>query len=150
MRERVVSANLISKEEETFQQSLRPPTLKEFIGQEKAKEKLDIALKAAQQRGDALEHVLLSGPPGLGKTTLAYVVANTMGSRIQTTSGAALERPFDLLGILHSLAERDILFIDEIHRLPPAVEEFLYSAMEDFKVDFVVDKGAEARTATHH
>ncbi len=150
MRQRVVSPNLISKEEETFQQSLRPPTLKEFIGQERAKEKLYIALKAAQQRGDALEHVLFSGPPGLGKTTLAYVVANNMGSKIQTTSGATLERPFDLLGILHSLDERDILFIDEIHRLPPAVEEFLYSAMEDFKVDFVVDKGAEARTATHH
>ncbi|HMD99570.1 MAG TPA: Holliday junction branch migration DNA helicase RuvB [Terriglobia bacterium] len=146
MRERLVSPDLISKEEEGFNRSLRPPTLDEYIGQKKVVEKLSIALQAARQRGEALEHALFYGPPGLGKTTLAYIIANAMGAKITTTSGPALERTGDLMGILTNLGERDILFIDEIHRLPANIEEFLYPAMEDFKIDFVIDKGQFART----
>jgi len=145
-RERLVSPELISKEEETFNRSLRPPTLAEYVGQKKVVEKLAIALEAARKRGDPLEHALFYGPPGLGKTTLAYIIANAMGSRITTSSGPALERTGDLMGILTNLNEGDILFIDEIHRLPVNIEEFLYPAMEDFKVDFVVDKGMFAKT----
>jgi holliday junction DNA helicase RuvB len=146
MRERLVSPNLISKEEESFNRSLRPPTLQEYVGQRKVVEKLEIALQAARKRGEALEHALFYGPPGLGKTTLAYIIAGAMGSKINTTSGPALERTGDLMGILTNLGENDILFIDEIHRLPANIEEFLYPAMEDFKVDFVVDKGMFAKT----
>jgi Holliday junction DNA helicase RuvB len=146
MRERLVSPDLISKEEESFNRSLRPPTLEEYIGQKKVVEKLSIALQAARQRGEALEHALFYGPPGLGKTTLAYIIANAMGAKITTTSGPALERTGDLMGILTNLGERDIFFIDEIHRLPSNIEEFLYPAMEDFKIDFVIDKGQFART----
>jgi len=146
MRERLVSPDLISKEEESFNRSLRPPTLEEYVGQRKVVEKLKIALQAAQKRHEPLEHALFYGPPGLGKTTLAYIIANHMGSKITTTSGPALERTGDLMGILTNLAEGDILFIDEIHRLPVNIEEFLYPAMEDFKVDFVVDKGMFAKT----
>ncbi len=145
-RERLVSPELISKEEELFNRSLRPPTLEEYIGQKKVVEKLSIALQAARQRGEPLEHALFYGPPGLGKTTLAYIIANMMGSKITTTSGPALERTGDLMGILTNLGPGDILFIDEIHRLPANIEEFLYPAMEDFKVDFVVDKGMFAKT----
>jgi Holliday junction DNA helicase RuvB len=145
-RVRLVSPDLISKEEESFNRSLRPPTLEEYVGQKKVVEKLSIALQAARQRGEALEHALFYGPPGLGKTTLAYITANAMGSKITTTSGPALERTGDLMGILTNLGEGDILFIDEIHRLPPNIEEFLYPAMEDFRVDFVVDKGMFAKT----
>ncbi len=145
-RVRLVSPDLISKEEESFNQSLRPPTLEEYVGQKKAVEKLSIALQAARQRGDPLEHTLFYGPPGLGKTTLAYIIAHAMGSKTTATSGPALERTGDLMGILTNLGEGDIFFIDEIHRLPPNIEEFLYPAMEDFKVDFVVDKGMFAKT----
>jgi Holliday junction DNA helicase RuvB len=145
-RVRLVSPDLISKEEESFNQALRPPTLDEWVGQKKVVEKLDIALQAAKQRGEPLEHVLFYGPPGLGKTTLAYIISNAMGSKITTTSGPALERTGDLMGILTNLGAGDILFIDEIHRLPVNIEEFLYPAMEDFKVDFVVDKGMFAKT----
>ncbi|HZP01434.1 MAG TPA: Holliday junction branch migration DNA helicase RuvB [Terriglobia bacterium] len=145
-RERLVSPNLISPEEESFNRTLRPPTLDEYIGQAKVVEKLSIALAAARQRGEPLEHTLLHGPPGLGKTTLAYIIANAMGSKITTTSGPALERTGDLMGILTNLGEGDILFIDEVHRLQANVEEFLYPAMEDFRVDFVVDKGMFAKT----
>jgi Holliday junction DNA helicase RuvB len=145
-RERLVSPELISQEEETFNRSLRPPTLDEYVGQKKVVEKLSIALQAAKQRGESLEHVLFYGPPGLGKTTLAYIIANAMGSKITTTSGPALERTGDLMGILTNLGEGDLFFIDEIHRLPPNIEEFLYPAMEDYKVDFVVDKGMFAKT----
>ncbi|PYV24144.1 MAG: Holliday junction branch migration DNA helicase RuvB [Acidobacteria bacterium] len=146
MRERLVSPGIISKEEESFNGSLRPPTLAEYIGQKKVVEKLEIALEAARQRGEPLEHALFYGPPGLGKTTLAYIIANAMGSKITTTSGPALERTGDLMGILTNLGAGDILFIDEIHRLPVNIEEFLYPAMEDFRVDFVVDKGMFAKT----
>jgi holliday junction DNA helicase RuvB len=145
-RERLVSPELISKEEENFNRTLRPPTLGEYVGQKKVVEKLSIALEAAKRRGEPAEHALFYGPPGLGKTTLAYIIANAMGSRITTTSGPALERTGDLMGILTNLNEGDILFIDEIHRLPANIEEFLYPAMEDFKVDFVVDKGMFAKT----
>jgi holliday junction DNA helicase RuvB len=146
MRERLVSPNLISKEEESFNRTLRPPTLEEYVGQKKVVEKLKIALQAARQRSESLEHALFYGPPGLGKTTLAYIIANAMGSKITTTSGPALERTGDLMGILTNLGGGDILFVDEIHRLPANIEEFLYPAMEDFKVDFVVDKGMFAKT----
>lgn len=145
-RERLVSPELISKEEESFNRTLRPPTLAEYVGQKKVVEKLEIAIEAARKRSEPIEHALFYGPPGLGKTTLAYIIANAMGSRITTTSGPALERTGDLMGILTNLNEGDILFIDEIHRLPVNIEEFLYPAMEDFKVDFVVDKGMFAKT----
>jgi len=145
-RERLVSPDLISKEEENFNRSLRPPTLEEWVGQKKVVEKLSIAIQAARGRSEPIEHTLFYGPPGLGKTTLAYIISNAMGSKITTTSGPALERTGDLMGILTNLGEGDILFIDEIHRLPANIEEFLYPAMEDFKVDFVVDKGMFAKT----
>ena len=145
-RVRLVSPDLISKEEESFNRTLRPPSLEEYVGQRAAVEKLSIALQAAKQRGEPIEHTLLYGPPGLGKTTLAYIIANAMGAKIITTSGPALERTGDLMGILTNLGEGDVLFIDEVHRLPANIEEFLYPAMEDFKVDFVVDKGMFAKT----
>lgn len=145
-RVRIVSPDLISKEEETFNQTLRPPSLAEYVGQRKVVEKLEIAIEAARRRSEPIEHTLFYGPPGLGKTTLAYIIANAMGSKITTTSGPALERTGDLMGILTNLGEGGILFIDEIHRLPANIEEFLYPAMEDYKVDFVVDKGMFAKT----
>lgn len=126
--------------------SLRPAKIAEFIGQENLKENLAIALEAARKRKEPLEHVLLSGPPGLGKTTLAHIIAREMGAKIMATSGPAIERAGDLIGILTNLEDGDILFIDEIHRLSKVVEEFVYPAMEDCKIDFVVDKGPYAKT----
>ena len=126
--------------------SLRPSRIGEFIGQESLKENLRIALEAAKKRKEPLEHLLFSGPPGLGKTTLAHIVAHEMGAKIMATSGPAIERAGDLIGILTNLEDGDILFIDEIHRLSKVVEEFVYPAMEDCKIDFVVDKGPYAKT----
>ena len=139
---------LDSKEqvEDLGQTGLRPARLSDYIGQPGVKKRLGIALKAAQKRGEPLEHLLLFGPPGLGKTTLAHIISREMGSNLVTSSGPAIERSGDLMGILTNLQEGDIMFIDEIHRLPRPVEEFLYSAMEDFQLDFVVDKGAFAKT----
>ena len=125
--------------------SLRPSSLSTFVGQRKLKERLGIALGAAQERDEALEHVLFHGPPGLGKTTLARIIAEEMGGKLTTTSGPALEKMADLMGFLTKLETGDILFIDEIHRLPRAIEEYLYPAMEDFAVDFVLDKGPFAK-----
>lgn len=140
--ERVTSAELLEDEVEIL--SLRPQRLAEYIGQGKIKNELSIYIQAAQQRQEALDHVLLYGPPGLGKTTLAMVIANELNVGIQTTSGPAIDRPGDLLAILNELSPGDILFIDEIHRLPRVVEEVLYSAMEDYFVDIVVGQGPSA------
>jgi Holliday junction DNA helicase RuvB len=145
-REKILSKECTGVEDEQFNVSLRPTRLDECIGVADLLEKLRISIAAARGRDEPMEHVLLHGPPGLGKTTLAYVIANEMGSTIKVTSGPALTRPGDLIGILTNLERRDVLFIDEVHRLPPAVEEYIYPAMEDFKVDFVVDSGMHSRT----
>ncbi|MBT9450162.1 Holliday junction branch migration DNA helicase RuvB [Akkermansia glycaniphila] len=130
----------------SFDLSLRPPAFSEFCGQEKIKERLLLMVEAARQRGDVLDHVLLSGPPGLGKTTLANIIANAVGRRIHTTSGPQIEKAGDLAGILTSVEKGDVLFIDEIHRLHPAIEEYLYPAMEDFRLDIIIDQGPNARS----
>jgi Holliday junction DNA helicase RuvB len=145
-RERIISADSLGLAEDQLNRSLRPTTLDECIGTPQQFEKLRIALTAAKQRSEPMEHVLLHGPPGLGKTTLAHVIANEMGTSIRVTSGPALPRAGDLMGILTNLERGDLLFIDEIHRLPISVEEFLYPAIEEFKVDFTVDSGPHART----
>ena len=144
-RERLVTGQPISQEEERIQLSLRPSTLGEYVGQKELCDKLRVTLEAARQRQESPEHVLFYGPPGLGKTTLAHIIAAEMGTKIFATSGPALQRTGDLMGILTNLSDGDILFIDEIHRLSSVIEEFMYPAMEDFKVDFVVDKGAFAK-----
>jgi Holliday junction DNA helicase RuvB len=133
-------------EDVVFNLSLRPQRLEEFIGQQEMKQTLTIALEAAKHRSEPLEHLLFSGPPGLGKTTLAHILAVEMGAKITATSGPAIERAGDLIGILTNLNHGDILFIDEIHRLSKVVEEFLYPAMENFQIDFVIDKGPYAKT----
>lgn len=129
-----------------FDVSLRPPMFSEFAGQAKVCERLEVIVQAAQQRGDVLDHILLSGPPGLGKTTLAYILANAMGVNIKNTSGPTIEKAGDLAGLLTTLERGDILFIDEIHRLQPTIEEYLYPAMEDFKLDIIIDQGPNARS----
>jgi Holliday junction DNA helicase RuvB len=136
----------MNEQEENFNASLRPTTFAECVGQQSVKEKLSIAISAAKKRGEPLEHILFYGPPGLGKTTLAHVIANEMGSRIKTTSGPALVKQGDVMGLLSNVNTGDILFIDEIHRLSTPVEEFIYPAMEDFRVDFTVDSGMHAKT----
>jgi Holliday junction DNA helicase RuvB len=133
-------------EEAGFERQLRPRSFSEYVGQEQAVASLRISVEAARQRKECIDHVLLYGPPGLGKTTLAGILANEMGTNLVTTSGPAIERGADLMGILTNLSASDVLFIDEIHRLPRAVEELLYPAMEDFSVNFVIDKGLHART----
>jgi holliday junction DNA helicase RuvB len=135
-------------EEEELERSLRPRRLDEFVGQERVKEQLGIALEATRARGEALDHVLLVGPPGLGKTSLAFIVREELGVGIRTIAGPALERKGDIAAILTSLGERDVLFVDEIHRLNRAVEEILYPALEDFRLDIVVGQGPAARTLT--
>ncbi|MGH8092893.1 MAG: Holliday junction branch migration DNA helicase RuvB, partial [Chthoniobacterales bacterium] len=129
-----------------FEISLRPPMFSEFTGQVKVCERIELLVEAAKKRGDVLEHILLSGPPGLGKTTLAHIVANAMGVNIKNTSGPVIEKAGELAGLLTSLEKGDVLFIDEIHRLQPAIEEYLYPAMEDYKLDIIIDQGPQARS----
>jgi Holliday junction DNA helicase RuvB len=147
-RERIISAQSEGEPEERLNYALRPRTFSEYIGQEKLIRKLSIAVRAARERDEPVDHCLVHGPPGLGKTTLAHVIANEVGAACHVTNGPALTKGADLVGILTKLARGDVLFIDEIHRLPAVVEEYLYPAMEDFKVDITLDQGAHARTMT--
>jgi Holliday junction DNA helicase RuvB len=145
MDERIVTAARVD-EDAQYEAGLRPRTLNDYIGQDRVRENLEVSITAARQRGDALDHVLLYGPPGLGKTTLAYVVANELGATIRATSGPVLEKPGDLAAILTNLGERDVLFIDEIHRMPPTIEEILYPALEDYELDIMIGQGPSARS----
>ena len=135
-----------SQKEDSFERTIRPATIHDFVGQRKIIDNLSVFIKAARMREEPLDHVILSGPPGLGKTTLAGIIANEMGVQIRPTTGPVLEKPGDLAGMLTNLEDGDVLFIDEIHRLNPVIEEYLYSAMEDYKLDIVIDSGPNARS----
>jgi holliday junction DNA helicase RuvB len=145
MAEREIS-DVLTKPDVALEMTLRPSLFSEFTGQAKVKERLEISVAAAKQRGEAIDHILLSGPPGLGKTTLANIIAKAMGASVKSTSGPTIEKAGDLAGLLTNLEEGDVLFIDEIHRLQKTIEEYLYPAMEDFKLDIIIDQGPNARS----
>jgi Holliday junction DNA helicase RuvB len=146
MEERLITAAGRSDEEAQYEAGLRPRLLDEYIGQDRVRDNLDVSIAAARGRSEALDHVLLYGPPGLGKTTLAYVIGNELGVSVRATAGPVIEKPGDLAAMLTNLQEHEVLFIDEIHRLPPAIEEILYPAMEDYELDIVIGQGPSARS----